>query len=70
LDFSLTATSLEVSSGTSSPPFTTLTVTSPCGSDAFTAARSTFAGCCTPMVTSTCMRRESRPKLRMKLSEL
>ena len=34
----ITATSLDVSSGTSSPPFTTFTVTSPCGSDAFTAA--------------------------------
>ena len=66
----ITATSLDVSSGTSSPPFTTFTVTSPCGSEAFTAAASTLSGCCTPMVTSTCMRRESSPKLRMKLSEL
>ena len=46
------------------------TVTSPCGSEACTAAASTFSGRCTPIVTSTCMRRESSPKLRIRLSEL
>src|ERR1700756_1387064 len=43
--------SLEISN----PPSTTLTVPVPCGSTASTASLSTFSGCGTPIVPSTCM---------------
>ena len=41
----ITAISPVSLSGTSSPPLTTLTTTSPCGNAALTAAASTFSGC-------------------------
>src|SRR5471032_2704715 len=49
----ITAGSLFSGSSTSSPPLIAFTVTMPCGSDARTFSRSTFSGCCTPMVTFT-----------------
>src|SRR5579859_3693892 len=65
-----TIESVPASLGISSPPSTRLTVPVPCGSTASTCALSTFSGCGTPMVTSTCIESTGSPTASAMESEL